>query len=100
MKNLILALAAVLTAGLSASAFVDNQYMTTPQYMQNTGYSVEMSRLMSVINQDPYREPEEEKRGFKNAVKKTYNYIAPGAYTDMDFYNHNINLNKSSWRDF
>lgn len=100
MKKLVLALAVVLTAGLSASAFVDNQYMTTPQYMVNTGYSAEMSRMAAIVNQDPYREPQTQQRGFKNFMKKTSNYIIPGTYTDMDFYNHNITLNNPSWRDF
>lgn len=100
MKKLVLALAVVITSGLSANAFVDNQYMTTPQYLQNTGFSAEMSRMMAIVNQDPYREPAGEPRGFKNFVKKTYGYIVPGYYTDMDFYNHNINVNYPSWRDW
>ena len=99
MKKLVLALAVVLIASLSANAFVDNQYMTTPQYMQNTGYSTDMSRLMAIVNQDPYREPYIEKRSFKNLVKRTYNYLVPGAYTNMNFYNHNINLDRPSWKD-
>ena len=99
MKNLILVLVAFCFIALNANAFVDNKYMTTPQYLQNTGYSTEMSKMMAVTNQDPYREPYVEKTTFKNVVKRAYSYISPGSYTDIDFYNHNININNPSWKD-
>ena len=99
MKKLVLVLMAIVANSLSANAFVDNMYMTTPQYLQNTGYSAEMSRLMNVTNMDPYREPYVEQKGFKNLIKRSYAYIAPGTFTDMDFYNHNININNPSWTD-
>ncbi len=100
MKNLVLALAIVIASASGANAFIDNQYMTTAQYLQNTGYSAEMARLISITNQDPYREPYTPEHGFKNFIKRSYNYLLPGANTDMDFYNHNIHIDNSSWKDF
>ena len=102
MKKLVLLSVAILSTSLGSYAFVDNQYMTTSQYMVNTGYSSEMERMMAVTNQDPYREPHTAKseRTPADIAKKIYNYIAPGMYTDYDFYNHNINNNTIDWRDF
>ena len=99
MKKIVLALSAVLMTSLSASAFVDNQYMTTPQYLQNTGYSAEMSRMINITSGDPYREPYVEKNNTKTVLKRMYGYIAPGTNTDMDFYGHNGNFNNPSWKD-
>ena len=99
MKKFVLALVAVLSCTLCANAFVDSQYMTTDQYMQNTGYSAEMSKMMAVVNQDPYREVYTEKHNFKTRVKRIYSYLVPSTYTDLDYYNHNIQLNNPSWKD-
>ena len=99
MKKVILALVAVLMAGVSANAFIDNQYMTTPQYLRNTGFSSEMARMMAITNQDPYREPYVEKKTFKDLLKRSYNYLVPGAYTDLDFYGHDGSFNNPSWKD-
>lgn len=99
MRKIVLVLAVLFMAGLSANAYIDTQYMTTPQYLQNTGFSSEMSRLMAITNKDPYREPHVEKHNFKNVMKRAYSYIAPGMYTDIDFYNHNGNFNNTSWKD-
>ena len=100
MKNLVLALAVVLVAAPIANAFVDNQYMITSQYLENTGYSKEIARMLAITTQDPYREYYTAEHGFKSFIKKSYNYIFPGASTDMDFYNHNIDVNNSTWKDF
>ena len=98
MRKIVLILSVFIATSMGANAYIDNMYMTTEQYMMNTGYSKEMTKMMGVVNQDPYREPTE---GTK--VKfwdKVYNYIAPGVNTDMDFYNHNINYEKPNWKDF
>ena len=101
MKKIALILTIILSTSMAANAFIDNQYMTTGQFMQNTGYSSEMAKIMAVTNQDPYREPEAEKKNTPmDVAKKVYNYIAPGMYTDYDFYNHNIHYNTTDWRDY
>ena len=99
MKKVCLVLIGLFMFGLSAHSYIDNQYMTTPEYLQNTGYSAEMARLMAITNQDPYREPEVEKHTWKDLLKRSYSYIAPGTYTDLDFYGHNGSFNNPSWKD-
>ena len=102
MKKAALILTLFITSSLASQAFVDNQFMTTEQYVVNTGYSKEMAREMMVVNQDPYRPQFNEKsqRSFKDVTRKMYNYIAPGMYTDYDHYNHSIKFNTVDWRDF
>lgn len=100
MKKIALVLTVFLTAAMSSNAFIDNTYMTTEQYMVNTGYSAEMAKMMKVTNQDPYREPATESNAPKDIWKRIYNYVAPGVYTDLDFYNHNINYSGPNWKDY
>ncbi len=99
MKKIMFLLAVVTFTAMSVHAFVDNQYMTTAQYMQNTGYSAEMHRMMSVTNQDPYREPYVESTDAKAIAKRIYNYIVPGEYDNLDFYNHSTNFDHTGWKD-
>ena len=98
MKKVFLVLIAA-AAGLSADAFVDNQYMTTEQFMVNTGYSAEMSKMMKVTNQDPYREVYVPPKDAKTIYQRAYGYFVPGSYTDHSFYNHSGSFNITSWND-
>lgn len=98
MKKLLLVLGAV-SLGLCADAFVDNQYTASPEFLQNTGYSKEVARMVNVTNQDPYREPYREGYNILTLMKRSLNYIAPGTFTDMDYYNHNGSYNNPSWKD-
>ncbi len=98
MKKTALILA-LLSTSMASYAFIDNQYMTTAQYLVNTGYSAEMAEMMAVTNQDPYREPYVESKTPLGILKRTYNYIVPGVYTDLDFYNHSINFDGPYWKD-
>ena len=100
MRKIAFILTIFLTSSLASNAFVDNTYMTTEQFMVNTGYSAEMAKMMRVTNQDPYREPYVEQNTSKDILKRVYNYIAPGVYTDLDFYNHSINYESPNWKDF
>ncbi len=99
MKKIVIIFAIFLSSSLASDAFVDNMYQTTEQYLVNTGYSAEMTEMMNVVNKDPYREPYVESKRFSNILKRTYNYIVPGVYTDLDFYNHNVNFNGPYWKD-
>ena len=99
MKKIVLVLAIFLSAALTSHAFVDNMYMTTDQYLMNTGYSAEMAKMIQVTNQDPYREPYQEPTTPAAILKRVYNYIAPSTYTNLDFYNHNINYDGPYWKD-
>jgi len=99
MKKIVLVLAIFFSAALASNAFVDNMYMTSEQYLMNTGYSAEMAKMIRVTNQDPYREPYVEPNAPIDILKRAYNYIAPATYTDIDFYNHNINYDGPYWKD-
>lgn len=98
MRKIVLVLSLFVATSMGANAYVDNMYMTTEQYMMNTGYSKEMSNMMAVTNQDPYRKPATETKS--SIWHRIYNYVAPGVNTNMDFYNHNINYEKPNWKDF
>jgi hypothetical protein len=101
MKKTVLTLTILMAVSMAANAFVDTEYMTTEQYIVNTGYSKDMAKEMMVVKQDPYR-PEfsdKDQRSFKDVTRKIYNYIAPTMYTDYNYYNHSIKFNTTDWRD-
>ncbi len=102
MKKIVLLLTLFIASTTVSNAFVDNMYMTTEQYMKNTGYSSDMAKLMAITNRDPYRTAwkDEDYRKPIDVARKVYNYIAPGMYTDYDFYDRNIKVNTVDWRDF
>lgn len=100
MKKIALILTILLSTSLASNAFVDNMYMTSEQYLVNTGYSAEMAKMINVTNQDPYREQYVEDNSFGTKLKRAYSYIAPANYTNMDYYNHSINFNGPNWKDF
>ncbi len=100
MKKISLVLGIFLASALSSQAFVDNQYMTTEQYLVNTGYSAEMSRIMAITNQDPYREPYKEGKSINELARRLYWYIVPGQNADLDFYNHSGSFNGWSYKDY
>jgi hypothetical protein len=101
MKKIVLSLVVVLSTALVSNAYVDNQYMTTEQFLVNVGYSGEMSNVMAITNQDPYREPAEKQPETRlDIAKKIYNYLIPATYTNFDFYNHSGDFNNPNWRDY
>ncbi len=99
-KNIIFTLVLFVFASVSAKAYVDNRYMTTPNFMLNTGYSQEMAMMLNVVNQDPYREHESEPNDASTILKRIYGYIAPTMYTDIPFYNSDINTDTTGWKDY
>ncbi len=100
MKKIALILTILLSTSLASNAFVDNMYMTSEQYLVNTGYSAEMAKMINITNQDPYRDNYVEENTRGNILKRAYSYIAPTTYTDIDFYNHSVNFNGPNWKDF
>ena len=100
MKKIVLLFIAILFVQTAANAFVENKYMTTAQYMQNTGYSSEMEKMINITAQYPYREPYVEPTTKKDIAKRVYNYLIPGVYNDLSYYNHNINTNNTHWKDW
>ncbi len=100
MKKLALILFLFLCTSAVSQAYIDSQYMTTEQYLVNTGYSAEAAKVGSIATQDPYRENYVEEMTPKNVFKRVYWYLNPGAMLHYDFYNHNIDFNNTSWKDF
>ena len=100
MKKIFTVLFALSVTSAGAFAFVDNMYMTSEEYMQNTGFSKEMARMITVTNQEPYREVYKEPTDAKGIWRRIHNYLVPEANVDLDFYGHNGNYDNSSWKDF
>ena len=99
MKKIALLFSLILIAQ-TAQAFVDNQYMKSEQFLVNTGYSAEVAKMVAVSAENPYREQYVEKPTPKNIFRRIYHYIVPGQGQDLDFYNHSINSNGHSWKDY
>lgn len=97
MKKLSVLLLLLMLTSLSASAFIDSQYMITGQYLHNTGYSKEVERMVNVTARDPYAPAPETKN--ENIWRRIHNYLIPGIDTDLDFYDHDGSFNNPSWRD-
>ena len=98
MKKLLLLLSLIFVSQ-SAFAYVDNQFMTTEQFMLNTGFSSEMTKAIQFNNGDVYREPYQEGKDVKSLLKRAYHYISPLNEADLSFYNHSGNYNSTSWKD-
>ena len=98
-KNIIFTLILFAFASVSAKAYIDNRYMTTPNFMLNTGYSKEMSMMLGGVTRDPYSEYPEEQRSAYTFWRRIYGYIAPTMYTDLPFYDSDIKFNTTGWRD-
>ena len=56
--------------------------------------------MITVSNEDPYREVYTEGKNLKSILRRAYHYIAPVSEADLDFYNHNGSYNGPSWKDF
>ncbi len=87
-------------AAQAGNAFVDTQYMKSPNYLANTNYSTEMSRMIDTVSGNPYREPYVESRSPIGLLKRAHAYIVPGQNNNLDFYNHTINYEGVNWRDY
>ena len=99
MKKIALLFSLILVAQ-SAHAFIDSQHMKSEQFLVNTGYSAEMSKMIAITSEDTYREPYVEGKKPKDLLKRFHAYIVPGEHSDIDFYNHSGNFNGNSWKDF
>ena len=87
---------------MSANAFVDNQYTSSEQFLVNIGYSKEAAKVLTIVNQDPYRENYNDEGPYSpiETAKRVYHYLIPAEYGDYDFYNHSGSFNGTSWRDY
>lgn len=97
MKKLYAILLLLMLTSTGAFAFVDNRYMITGQFLHNTGYSNEVERMVNVTARDPYGKVPDKKD--ENIFKRIHNYLIPGTYTDLDFYDHDIDANNPNFRD-
>lgn len=100
MKKFVI-ICSMLLIAQSAHAFIDSKHMTSEQFMVNIGYSAEAAKVIGIVSQDPYREPEQEQKPtFKTILKRIDHYIFPVHNADMDFYNHSGHYNGPHWSDY
>lgn len=92
MKKFLLTLGILLSVSLSANAYIDSQYTITEQYMLNSGYSTEISRLIHTSSRDPYAPTDDiyPKHSMKRFLKQLWKKIDPVAFSDDNFEWHNI----------
>lgn len=100
MKKMALILSLIMTSSLAANAYVDSQYTQTEQFLTNVGYSAEAAKVLTIVNQDPYREQYVEPTTPKQIFRRIYHYIVPGENDDLDFYNHSTNFDGWGWKDY
>ncbi len=102
MKKIAFLLLILFSTSINANAFVDNQYTSSEQFLVNIGYSKEAAKVLTIVNQDPYRENYSDNAPYSplEIAKRAYHYLVPGVNTDYDFYNHSGDFNSTSWRDF
>ena len=97
MKKLIYTFVFLIATTTAANAYVDSQYMTSEQYLINTGYSKEMARVTKMQTTNPYQKLTEEKDKRK-FYQKAYEYIDPCANQFDTFPRHDTKFN-SNWQD-
>lgn len=95
MKKLLIALSLVLTASLTAEAYLDTEHMTTKQYMLNAGYSSYMSSMAEITTRDPYASTDDlyPKRSPKRFLQLLWKKVDPVAFPDINDNFHDIKLN-------
>lgn len=97
MKKTLYTVAIFSLSCLSAHAYVDSQFMTSEQFLINSGYSKEISKVTNIKKQNSYS-PLPEKTDNRTILKKLYNYLDPCSGADVTFPNHDINFD-ANWRD-
>jgi len=92
MKKYLLTLGILLSVSLTANAYVDSQYTITEQYMLNSGYSSEISRLIKTSSRDPYAPTDDiyPKYSLKKLFKQFWKKIDPTAFPEENFLWHDI----------
>ncbi|MCD7878525.1 MAG: hypothetical protein LUG16_01170 [Candidatus Gastranaerophilales bacterium] len=99
MKKIAILLTGFLASCVCANAYIDNQYMTTEQFLSNVGYSPSISGIIKGRVSDPYREQYVEGTDLKTRLRRAYWYIAPGENDDEFFNNQSIYTNGYGWKD-
>ncbi len=99
MKKIALIFSLIFTT-MAANAFVDSQYTSSEQFLVNAGYSKEAAKVITIVNQDPYRENYSEIPTPADIARRVYHYIVPGQGGDLDFYNHNGDFDGWGWKDY
>lgn len=92
MKKLLIAFSLVLAASLTAEAYLDTEYMTTKQYMLNSGYSSLMSSMAEITTRDPYAPTDDiyPQRSPKRFLQLMWKKVDPAAFPDTNTYWHDI----------
>lgn len=94
MKKIIYSVVFLFLINLSANAYVDSQFTSSEQFLINSGYSKEASRLLQIQKKDLYG-PVDNKTNKQTIYQKIYSYIDPLYTKNSDFAQHNIQYDKS-----
>lgn len=92
MKKLMMSIALIIVSSLAAEAFVDNEHMTTKQYMQNAGYSSYMASMLELTTRDPYAPTDDlyPVKSPKRFAQLLWKKIDPTAFEEINNHWHDI----------
>ena len=95
MKKILICLAISTLTVLSANAHIDNEHMTTQQYMLNSGYSSDMAKYAEISTRDPYAPTDDihPVKSPKSFFKDVWQKIDPTSFPDHNFTWHKIQMN-------
>lgn len=96
MKKFIYVISFLFVGSLAANAYVDSQYMTTEQFLTNSGFSKDTAKNVSFSKQDPYTL--NDKTDKRTIYQKIYNYIDPCSGASRAYPDHDVNPD-SNWQD-
>lgn len=96
MKKFIYTISFLLIGTLTANAYVDSQYMTSEQFLINSGYSKDTVNTVSFDKKNPYSSIEQTDK--RNIFQKIYNYIDPCSGGNRTFPSHDTKPD-SNWQD-
>ncbi len=95
MKKFVICLTVSMLTVLSANAHIDNQYMTTSQYMLNSGYSSEMAKYAEMSTRDHFAPTDDihPVKSPKSFFKDVWQKVDPTAFPDHNNTWHAIKMN-------
>lgn len=96
MKKFTIALGLMMLMSSQASyAAIDAEYMTSEQYMLNTGYSKYMTDMAQITTRDPYQPTDDiyPKKSPKRFFQMLWKKVDPVAFPDVNQNMHDIQLN-------
>ena len=102
MKKLILlTVACLVMLPITAKAEIDSAYTSTPQFLENVGYSPEAGRIIQAHTVDPYSPVKETRKlTASEKFKRVVGYLFPGEYDNWDYPSHTTVHDHVWWTDY